>query len=203
MQGKVGPREQSGCEADTCEAGAVNGADQGQHDLSAVSVTTQHQLVAMAAGRSLSVRRVTEQNLKVCCQVTGIGRWAAHPWSLASGDEDGDSVKLCQQTIADRTLPPGILKSVTDELVVISPVMVSENEPAGGSLCEWSEDFDGFLQKCGVVDQVPCEEDGIGGVLLSEADEFAVVGHTGSAGEMQVREMQEAERSQGRFLRSC
>ena len=203
MQGKVGPREQSGCEADTAEAGAVDGADQGQHDLSAVSVTTEHQVVAMAAGRSLSVRRVTEQNLKVCRQVTGIGRRAAHPRSLASGDEDGDSVEFCEQAVADRTLPAGILKGATDGFMIITPVMVSEDEPAGRCLCEWPEDFDGFRQQCGIVDQVPSEEDGIDGVLLSEADEFAVVGHSGSAGEMQVGEMQEAERSLRRSLRGC
>ena len=203
MQDEVGRGEQSGCEADAGEAGAVDGADQGQHDLSAVCVATKHELVAEAAGRSLSIRRVAEQDFEVCRHVTGIGRRAAHPRSLASGDEDRDPVQLCEQAVADRTLPAGILKGATNGFMIITPVMVSEDEPAGRCLCEWPEDFDGFGQQCGIVDQVPCEEDGVGGVLLSEADEFAVVGHSGSAGEMQVGEMQEAERSLRRILWGC
>ena len=73
--------------------------------------------------------------------------------------------------------------------MVVAPVVITEDEPAGGNLGEWFEDFDGGRKELRIVDEVSGEHDCIGWLLEGKFDDAAIEFESGSAGEMEVGEV--------------
>ena len=200
MHDDVRRLKQAGGEPNSGDAGTVDWPDQWQHDLSAVRVSAKHKLVT-ATGRVIpSVGRMAEKHFEFSRDVASPWWLISHPWSLAAGDKNREPFENHLLTVASHTGPPGFLQCAADVFMVVAPVMISKDEPAGGMLCERPEDFDSLGQQFRSVDQVTCEEDGIRGMLQSKANKFAIEREAGSAGEVQIGEVQKSQRPVRSFV---
>lgn len=174
-------------------AGAVDGADDWKDDLSAVSMPCEYDLVAEFAGVGEAIGGMAEEDAEVCGSVAGVRGGIVHPRPFAAGDKQFETLDLGMDMASGGRLPAAVFECLADELVVVAPVMVTEDEPAGGNLGERFKDFDGGLQELWIVDEVSGEHDGIGWLLEGEIHDAAIEFESGGTGEMEVGEVEDAE----------
>ncbi|MEY3459846.1 MAG: hypothetical protein RL215_3003 [Planctomycetota bacterium] len=126
------------------ETGTVDRTDDGQHDLSAVGMPGEHELVSEFPGFGKSIRGMAEEDSEIGCLID-CRRWrGAHPGSFTPGDEETETVQLNAELSTGDGFPAIFFERFSDLFVVVAPVVVTEYEPAGCDACEWPEDFDGF-----------------------------------------------------------